>query len=229
MKTVYGRSEPGCKRNRLRGERLEQLCHFRIEPCEGAVQRWRWISLVVAALVLALSGCGGGGGVSMGAPGGDAGEPSLPDKWRQFEDGAPTLRMTRAQVFDAWRSVARQSTHRVSLAAPVSVGSDPASPMPSDTSATFPVDATVEHAVLPETRDSVQVGGLPPELSSAMASPWVLPGSVAAVPPAEVDYQVIRHALDVPHHTITDAGRALCIGRPTLYRKLNTSDLPIQS
>ena len=109
------------------------------------MRRWPWISLVVATLVLALCGCGGGGGVPMGAPDGDAGELSLADKWRQFEDGAPTLRMTSAEVFDAWRSVARQSTHRVSLAVPlpgpVGSGSDPASPMPSDTSPTFPVDA----------------------------------------------------------------------------------------
>ena len=107
------------------------------------MQRWRRISLVVVAL--ALSGCGGGGGVSMGAPDGDAGETSLPDSWRQFEGGAPTLRMTRAQVFDAWRSAARQSTHRVSLAVPlagpVGSGSDPASPFPAETLPTFPVDA----------------------------------------------------------------------------------------
>ena len=145
MKTVYGSSKPGCRGTR-RGERLEQPCHFRVEPCKGAVQGWRrwWsISLVVAAL--ALSGCGSGGGVPMVAPEGDAGELSLLDKWRQFEDGAPTLRMTSAQVFDAWRSVARQSTHRVSLAVPlagpVGIGSDPASPMPAEPPPTFPVDA----------------------------------------------------------------------------------------
>lgn len=133
MKTVYGK--PGCRRT-ARG----QMCHVRVEPCEGAVHRWRWMSLVV--VVLALCGCGSGGGVSMGSPDGDAGETSLLDKWRQFEDGVPTLRMTSAQVFDAWRSVTRQSTHRVSLAAPVSIGSDPASPIPIDTSpTTFPIDA----------------------------------------------------------------------------------------
>ena len=139
MKAVYGRSIPGCRRTG-RGERLEQLCESRIEPCERAMQRWQWMSLVVAALVLA--GCGSGGGIPMGDAGGDAGELSLPDKWRQFEEGVPTLRMTRAQLFDAWRSVARQSTHRVSLASPVGIGTDPASPIPVDTSpTTFPVDA----------------------------------------------------------------------------------------
>ena len=142
MKTVYG--TPGC-RGTGGGERREQTCHVHVEPCEGAMHRWRWIPSVVMVLALALCGCGSGGGVSMGGPDGDAGETSLLDRWRQFEDGAPTLRMTGTQVFDAWRSVARQSTHRVSLAVPlpgpVSIGSDPASPVPADTPPTFPVDA----------------------------------------------------------------------------------------
>ena len=140
MKTVYGSSKPGCRRTGG-GERLEQICHFCIEHCEGAMQRWRWISLFVAVLALALSGCGSGGGISMGGPNGDDSETSLLDKWQQFEDDVPTLRMTSAQVFEAWRSAARQSTHRVFLAGPVSIGSDPASPIPVETYPAFPVDA----------------------------------------------------------------------------------------
>ena len=109
------------------------------------MQGWGWISSVVVAL--ALAGCGGGGAVSVGAPDGADGGLSLPDKWRHFEDGAPTLRMTSAQVFEAWRSAARQSTHRVSLAVPLpgpaGMGSDPPSPVPVEPSPTFPVDAEV--------------------------------------------------------------------------------------
>ena len=54
----------------------------------------------VAALALALSGCGGGGNSRM----------SLLEKWQSFADGTPTLRMTNAQVSDAWRAAARRST-----------------------------------------------------------------------------------------------------------------------
>ena len=99
-----------------------------------------WI-VAVAALVLTLSGCGGGGTASMGGPGDDAGEASLLDKWQRFEDGAPTLRMTDAQVSRAWRSVARTSTHRVIRAGPVSVGNDPGSDNPVATDPAFPAGA----------------------------------------------------------------------------------------
>ena len=58
--------------------------------------------IAVAALALSLSGCGGGGG------GGN--EMPLLEKWQRFESGSPTLRMTSAQVSEAWRSAARRST-----------------------------------------------------------------------------------------------------------------------
>lgn len=105
------------------------------------MQKRLWISSFVA--VLALSRCGSDGAVPMGDPNanGDDGEMSLMEKWQQFEDGVPTLRMTSAQVSDAWSSAARKSTHRVFLAGPVSIGSGPASPIPVETYPTFPVDA----------------------------------------------------------------------------------------
>ena len=92
--------------------------------------------LAVAALALALSGCGGGGTVSNG----DDSEISLLDNWQGFKNGNPTLRMTSAQVSEAWRSAARKSTHRVILAGPVSVGNDPGSITSAETFPAFPVD-----------------------------------------------------------------------------------------
>ncbi len=97
--------------------------------------------VAVAALVLTLSGCGGGGTVSAGGPGDDASEASLLDKWQRFEDGAPTLRMTEDQVSGAWRSAARTSTHRVIRAGPVSVGSDPGPDNPVAADPVFPAGA----------------------------------------------------------------------------------------
>ena len=104
--------------------------------------RWPGVSslLAVAALAFALSGCGGGGTVSKGVPNGDDNGISLLDNWQRFKDGDPTLRMTSAQVSEAWRSAARKSTHRVILAGPVSVGNDPGSITPAETFPAFPVD-----------------------------------------------------------------------------------------
>ena len=97
--------------------------------------------VTVAALALALFGCGGGGTVVMSGPDDDGGKTSLLDNWQRFEDGNPTLRMTSAQVSEAWRSVARKSTHRVILAGPVSIGRDPGPVIPVETRPVFPVDA----------------------------------------------------------------------------------------
>ena len=77
----------------------------------------------------------------MGDPDDDDDEMSLLDNWQRFEDGTPTLRMTNAQVSEAWRSAARKSTHRVILRGPASVGNDPGPAIPVETWPAFPVDA----------------------------------------------------------------------------------------
>ena len=94
----------------------------------------------LAALALALAGCGGGTD-AMGAPDVDDSGMSLSDKWQRFEDNVPTLRMTDAQVSGAWRAAAREATHRVILAGPVSVGNDPGPATPAETWPAFPAAA----------------------------------------------------------------------------------------
>ena len=72
-----------------------------------------------AAVALAVSGCSASR---------DGNGLSVLEKWQRFADGNPTLRMTGAQVSQAWTAVARKSTHYVALG-PESVGrgADPAS------------------------------------------------------------------------------------------------------
>ena len=53
-------------------------------------------------IALALSGCGGGGG-----------SLSLPDKWQGFESGSPTLRMTGAQIRQAYDSRSQRASHEL--------------------------------------------------------------------------------------------------------------------
>ena len=77
----------------------------------------------------------------MGSPGDDGSGTSLLEKWQRFEDGAPTLRMTEAQVARAWKSAARTSTHRVIRAGPVSVGNDPGPDVPVEMHPAFPAGA----------------------------------------------------------------------------------------
>ncbi|MCY4003422.1 MAG: hypothetical protein OXF33_06935 [Rhodospirillales bacterium] len=105
--------------------------------------RWSIVSsfTAMAALAMALAGCGGSGTVAMGAFDGDGSELTLLEQWQRFEDGAPTLRMTDAQVSEAWQSAARKSTHRVIRAGPASVGNDPGSADTVETCSAFPVAA----------------------------------------------------------------------------------------
>ena len=78
--------------------------------------RWLGVSTFVAVVALSLSGCGGGGGSEM----------SLSEKWQRFENGNPTLRMTSAQVSEAWRAAARRSTDSLQPHGTVSEpGADP--------------------------------------------------------------------------------------------------------
>ena len=97
--------------------------------------------MTAAVLALTLVGCGGGGTASMGGRDDNDSEMSLLENWQRFEDGNPTLRMTNAQVSEAWRSVARKSTHKVNLAGPASVGNDPGPVVPVEIRPAFPVDA----------------------------------------------------------------------------------------
>ena len=96
--------------------------------------RWLGVSsfAAVVALALSLSGCGGGGSPGMKPPGdGDGqtngdGSLSVLDKWRSFENGNPTLRMSSAQVSEAWRAAARRSTDSLQPQGTVSTaGGDP--------------------------------------------------------------------------------------------------------
>ncbi len=84
--------------------------------------RWR---VVVCAVVVAfaVSGCGTSR---------DTNGLSVVEKWQRFNEGNPTLRMTGAQVSEAWTAAARKSTHYVALG-PESVGrgADPASEDPA--------------------------------------------------------------------------------------------------
>lgn len=104
-----------------------------------AARPLHWV--MMAAVVLALLGCSGGGAVSVGGSDNDDGETSLLDKWQRFQDGVPTLQLTAAQVSGAWRSAGRRSTHRVILAGPASVGNDPGPIIPVETRPAFPADA----------------------------------------------------------------------------------------
>ena len=91
------------------------------------------------AVVLAVSGCGGrsDGGHSL----------SILEKWQRFADGNPTLRMTDAQVSDAWRAAARTSTHYVNFW-PESVGRG-ADPPSVDPASDDPMDADVRVEAAP--------------------------------------------------------------------------------
>ena len=95
-----------------------------------------------AAVVLAVSGCGGGSS--------DGGHGlSVLEKWQRFADGNPTLGMTGAQVSEAWTAAARRSTHYVALG-PESVGrgADPASADPASDDR-MDTDVRVEAASCP--------------------------------------------------------------------------------
>ena len=74
--------------------------------------RWLGVSsfAAVTALALALSGCGGSGSGS-----------GILDDWQRFEAGNPTLRLSSAQIRQAYDSRSRSASHELnwSLAGPV--------------------------------------------------------------------------------------------------------------
>ena len=67
-----------------------------------------WLAV---ALALPLVGCGGGGTSGGTTTPGSAGEMSLLEQWQRFEAGNPTLRLTRAQVLEAYDSTSRAASH----------------------------------------------------------------------------------------------------------------------
>ena len=78
----------------------------------------------------------------------------------------------------------------------------------------------IERAVLPGTADVLQLNSLPPQLSPIVASRRVPTAPAAILPPAEVERQVLVHALEVRANNVTRAVRSLGLNCATLYRKL---------
>ena len=86
----------------------------------------------------------------------------------------------------------------------------------------------IARAVLLETTELLQPSNLPPQISSMSASQPILfhPNSPVVLPFAEVERQVLAHALQLMDYNVTNAAQALNIGRSTLYRKLKLHQLP---
>ena len=141
------------------------------------------VVLGVAVAALALSGCGGTGS---GPDTGGTGTLSVLEKWQRFEDGEPTLRMTRAQVAEAWRSAARRSTHSVALGPEtISTGSDPAMGDQAE-----PVPNVAPAEVFP--CDTCDVGPHPHDTDPTVAVAPVLEHNDIPVALAEGTYRVTR-------------------------------------
>ena len=141
------------------------------------------VVLGVAVVVLALSGCGGTGS---GPDTGGDGTLSVQDKWQRFEDEDPTLRMTDAQVAEAWRSAARKSTHSVALGPEtISSGSDPVSGDQAE-----PVPNVVPAEVFPCTPGTCGVDPHPDGTDATVAFAPVLEHNDVPVAMAEGAYRV---------------------------------------
>ncbi len=85
----------------------------------------------------------------------------------------------------------------------------------------------IESAVLFETTDLLQRQNLPSHLVQEGPQPATegLAGTTTILPLEEVERRTIVHALKVTDNNISDAARALGIGRSTLYRKLKQYNL----
>ena len=141
------------------------------------------VVLGVAVAALALFGCGGTGS---GPDTGGSGTLSVLEKWQRFEDGAPTLRMTRAQVAEAWRSAARQATHSVALGPEsISAGSDPVSGDQAE-----PVPNVVPAEVFPCGPGTCNVGPHPDGTDPTVAVAPVLEHNDVPVAVAEGAYRL---------------------------------------
>ena len=87
------------------------------------------------------------------------------------------------------------------------------------------LENAIERAVLLETDDVLQVKNMPPQLSPIVDSGkgGAMPASV--LPLAEVERKALVNALEATDNNVTEAARALGLGRSTLYRKLKKYDL----
>ena len=87
------------------------------------------------------------------------------------------------------------------------------------------LENAIERAVLLETTDVLQVNNLPSQLSPIVDSRRDRTAPAAVLPLAEVERQALAHALEASGNNVTEAARALGLGRATLYRKLKKFDL----
>ena len=88
------------------------------------------------------------------------------------------------------------------------------------------LENAIEHAILLETTDVLQVHNLPDQLSSFASVQSAPPAPTAALSLEEAERQAIVRALEATENNIAEAARDLGMGRTTLYRKLKKYDLP---
>ena len=88
------------------------------------------------------------------------------------------------------------------------------------------LENAIEHAILLETTDVLQVHNLPDQLSSLASVQSAPPAPTAILSLEEAERQAIVRALEATENNIAEAARDLGMGRTTLYRKLKKYDLP---
>ena len=91
------------------------------------------------------------------------------------------------------------------------------------------LENTIEHAVLLETTELLQLNNLPPQILSMISSQPILsaPDSTGILPFEEIERQTLAHALKVMDNNVTKTAQALKIDRSTLYRKLKLYKLVV--
>ena len=87
------------------------------------------------------------------------------------------------------------------------------------------LENAIERAVLLETDDVLQVKNMPPQLSPIVDSGKGGAPPASILPLAEVERQALVNALEASDNNVTEAARALGLGRATMYRKLKKYNL----
>lgn len=87
------------------------------------------------------------------------------------------------------------------------------------------LENAIERAVLLETDDVLQVKNMPPQLSPIVDAGKGGAAPTSILPLAEVERQALVNALEASDNNVTEAARALGLGRATMYRKLKKYDL----